>query len=53
MEKVELVLEVLERGPNGVEAFGLQNGRDVVVVGSPEILHENEPGPAVFLNGFV
>lgn len=53
MEKFELVLEVLERGPYGVEAFGLLDGRVVVLVG-PEVLHENEPGgPAIFLNGAV
>lgn len=38
MEKLELVLQVLERGPNRIEALGLPNHRVIVVVVS-EVLH--------------
>nr|POF15671.1 hypothetical protein CFP56_35310 [Quercus suber]POF15674.1 hypothetical protein CFP56_35313 [Quercus suber] len=51
MEELELVLEVLERGPNGIETLGFLDGRVVIV--DPEVLDENEPGPAGVLNGVV
>lgn len=43
MEELELVLEVLEGGPDGVEAPRLRHHRFVLV--GPEILDKHEPSP--------
>jgi len=51
MEELELVLEVLERGPNRIETLGFLDGRVVIV--DREALDENEPGPAGVLDGVV
>ena len=51
MEELELVLEVLERGPNRIETLGFLDGRVVIV--DPEVLDENESGPTGVLNGVV
>ena len=51
MEELELVLEVLERGPNRIETLGFLDGRVVIV--DPEVLDKNEPGPTGVLNGVV
>ena len=51
MEELELVLEVLERGPNPTETLGFLNGRVVIV--DLEVLDENELGLAGVLNGVV
>ena len=53
MEELELVFEVLEGGPDGVEALGFADGgvAVTVVVGGPEVLDENETGRAVIRGG--
>jgi len=42
MKELELVFEVLERGPYSVETLGFANGGVVVVVGWSEVLNEDE-----------
>ena len=57
MEELELVFEVLEGGPDGVEALGFADGGViviVVVIGDGErskVLDENETGGAVIGSG--
>ena len=51
MEELELVLEVLERGPNPMETLGFLNGRVIIV--DLEVLDENVLGLAGVLNGVV
>lgn len=52
MEKLELVLKVLERGANGIEALGLPYRRVIVVLDS-EVLDKDEAGPVLINNGVV
>ena len=51
MEELELVLEVLERGPNPMETLGFLNGR--VIIADLEVLDENVLSLAGVLNGIV
>lgn len=44
MDELELVLEALEGGSDGIEPLGLGDGG---VVLEPELLHEDEPGAVV------
>lgn len=53
MENFKLVLEVLERGPNSIEALGFPNGGIVIVV-ETKVLDENKtsgPGNGVVGGG--
>ena len=51
MEELELVLEVLECGPNPMETLGFLNGRVIIV--DLEVLDENVLSLAGVLNGIV
>lgn len=44
MDELELVLEALEGGSDGIKPLGLGDGGIVL---EPELLHEDEPGPVV------
>ena len=53
MEDFKLVLEVLERGPNGIEALGFLNGGIEIGGVDAEVLDEDESSTVVVGNGAV